>query len=65
MDALHVFVLRRGREVEVVQDRHVLGLFPLATWTRHIAGAGLEPGRRPYPVHTDGHEAWLLTGVRR
>lgn len=65
MDALHVLVLRRGREVEVVHDRHVLGLFPLATWTRRIADAGLAPGRRPYPVHADGHEAWLLTGVMR
>jgi SAM-dependent methyltransferase len=36
-------VLREpGEPVRVVHDRHVLGLFPTATWHRLIAGAGLE-----------------------
>lgn len=64
LEARYVFLLRRGRDVELVEDRHVLGLFPLATWLEAIAGAGLRAGRRPYPVHDDGHEAWLLVGVK-
>ena len=31
-----------GDELEVVHDRHTLGLFPRATWERRIADAGLE-----------------------
>jgi trans-aconitate methyltransferase len=31
-----------GDEVRVVHDRHTLGVFPEATWTRLIAEAGLE-----------------------
>jgi SAM-dependent methyltransferase len=59
----YVFTIRRGRDVEVVEDRHVLGLFPLATWIRLMTDAGFRVEKRPYPVHADGHEAWLLCGV--
>jgi SAM-dependent methyltransferase len=31
-----------GEELRVVYDRHTLGVFPVATWTRLIAEAGLE-----------------------
>ena len=31
-----------GDELRVVHDRHTLGVFPEATWTRLIAEAGLE-----------------------
>jgi SAM-dependent methyltransferase len=31
-----------GEEVRVVHDRHVLGLFPRATWERLVLDAGLE-----------------------
>lgn len=65
IEQVYLFTLRRGREVEVVEDRHVLGIFPLATWMRRIEDAGFVSGKRPYPVHADGHEAWLLTGVLR
>ncbi len=64
MEMRYLFLLRRGARVELVEDRHVLGLFPLATWLARMAEAGFRVGKRPYPVHADGHEAWLLTGVR-
>jgi SAM-dependent methyltransferase len=59
-----VFLLRRGRDVEIVEDRHVLGLFPLATWLSLMREAGFAVSKRPYPVHDDGHDAWLLVGRR-
>jgi SAM-dependent methyltransferase len=36
-----------GGETQVVHDRHELGLFPDATWTRLLAEAGLEPLELP------------------
>ncbi len=64
VESRYVFLVRRGAQVELVEDRHVLGLFPLATWTRLMADAGFRVEKRPYPVHADGHEAWLLVGVK-
>jgi SAM-dependent methyltransferase len=64
IEVLYVFVLRRGGRAEVIEDRHVLGLFPEATWLARIAEAGLRPSKRPYPVHADGHPGALLLGVR-
>jgi SAM-dependent methyltransferase len=64
IEQLFLFALRRGGDVEVIEDRHVLGLFPLATWIALMAEAGFHVEKRPYPVHTDGHDAWLLCGVR-
>ncbi len=65
MQVVYVFLVHRGAEVEVVEDRHTLGLFPRGTWLARMEEAGFTVGRRPYPVHADGHEAWLLTGVCR
>lgn len=63
VEVQYLFVLRRGADVEIVEDRHLNGLFPLATWLASIADAGFRVEKRPYPVHADGHEAWLLVGV--
>ena len=63
METLYLVTLRRGADVQVVEDRHLQGLFPLATWMRLLAEAGFRAAKRPYPVHDDGHDAWLLVGV--
>lgn len=65
VEEVYLFTLRRGRDVQVVEDRHVLGLFPLATWLALMDAAGFDVEKRPYPVHDDGHEAWLLVGTIR
>jgi hypothetical protein len=65
VEEVFLFTLRRGAGVEVVEDRHVLGLFPLATWLSLMEAAGFDVEKRPYPVHDDGHEAWLLVGTKR
>jgi SAM-dependent methyltransferase len=41
------YLLREGSgEVRVAHDRHTCGLFPRATWTELIAGAGFHPEHR-------------------
>jgi SAM-dependent methyltransferase len=37
-----IAVQARGEELRIVHDRHVLGVFPQATWERLLADAGLE-----------------------
>jgi len=58
------YLLRReDGSTEVVHDRHVLGLFPRATWLELIASAGLEP--RLVPVASGpGPGAEVLLGVK-
>ena len=42
-DVDYLIIARRpGEDVRVVHDRHVLGLFPRATWERLVQEAGLE-----------------------
>ena len=63
IEEVFVFVIRTGGHVEIVEDRHVTGLFSLVTWRRLLAETGFRVETRPYPVHADGHDAWLLIGV--
>jgi SAM-dependent methyltransferase len=46
----YAFLLRDGREVRAVHDRHVEGLFARATWLRVLESAGyrVEGVRRPF-----------------
>jgi ubiquinone/menaquinone biosynthesis C-methylase UbiE len=64
IETVFVFVVRRGGKVEVIEDRHTQGLFPMETWMRLLGEAGFRPDRWPYPVHEDGHPGWLLLGRR-
>ena len=48
--------------VEVVHDRHVMGLFPRAVWLELIAAAGFEPLAVPFDhssFSNTGHEVFL------
>ena len=48
--------------VEVLHDRHVMGLFPRATWLELIATAGFEPLAVPFEhssYSNTGHEVFL------
>jgi SAM-dependent methyltransferase len=53
-------LLRDGASVRMVHDRHVEGLFPIATWRELLAGAGFEVATLPRPIG-DGtfDQAWL------
>ena len=57
-----VYLLRRGDEVEMVHDRHTLGVFPEATWLRLLERAGLETGTEAATL-TTGETLQVFTGV--
>ncbi len=62
IEAIFVFLIRKDGQVRVVEDRHLLGLFPRATWERQMTAAGLDVSLRSFPAEKDGHEAWLFIG---
>jgi SAM-dependent methyltransferase len=58
------YLLREGGEVRCVQDRHVLGLFPRATWLQLLERAGLEAGRIVAPPDEEQAGAELFVGKK-
>jgi len=44
----YAFLLREGARTRAVHDRHVLGLFPRATWVRAFEDAGFSLTTSPY-----------------
>jgi SAM-dependent methyltransferase len=56
------YLIRRDRQSpRIEQDRHTLGLFPLAVWLRLMADAGFNVEKVDYDMH--GHKGLLLIGV--
>ena len=62
---MFVYFRKERGHLQIEQDLHITGLFPLNTWYRLMSEAGFEIQKRPYPVYDDGQEAYLLTGVLR
>ena len=63
VETVFVYVTKKDGQVKVETDRHVTGLFPLATWHRLLSRAGFEVETRPYPVYDDGGEGYLLVAT--
>ncbi len=63
VESIFLLMFKEGEEVRVEEDRHTTGLFPVDTWLSLITEAGFAVEKRPYPVHADGHEAYLLVAV--
>ena len=63
VETVFVYFIKKEGRLEVETDRHVTGLFPLATWQSLLAQAGFEVETRPYPVYDDGGEGYLLVGT--
>lgn len=58
-----IFALREGDELRTVVDRHVVGLFPRATWLRLLTEAGFE-AVVVEDTSTDGERAEVFLGRR-
>jgi SAM-dependent methyltransferase len=58
------YLLREGDDVRCVHDRHVLGLFPRATWVELMARAGLEPVHLVAAPHEEPAGAELFVGQK-
>ena len=61
-DTTYVFFIKRDGELRVEVDRHVTGLFPMATWERLLTEGGFEVDRVDYPVSKDGRPMYLWAG---
>ena len=59
--ALIVYVLRRGDEIDVVEDIHVCGLFGVRAWLRTVGEAGFDA--RALPFEHSGAEPGSTTVV--
>jgi SAM-dependent methyltransferase len=58
-EATLVYLIRERGELEVHVDRHVLGLFPRATWEQVFREQGLVPGQHALD---DAYDEYLLGG---
>ena len=63
LESIIVFLIRQRGDVRIEIDRHTLGLFPLETWVQRMIEAEFTVEKRPYLVHEDSREAYLLTGT--
>jgi SAM-dependent methyltransferase len=58
-----VYFIREGGRLRLEHDRHVTGLFPLATWARLMNEAGFAFEERTFPLQGGRQEYRLLVGV--
>ena len=56
------YLLREGRELRAVSDRHVEGLFPRGTWKRLLEDVGFVlRAQRPFTDGQDSNELFIVT----
>lgn len=65
METVFFFMIREGGSLRIEEDLHVTGLFPMQTWVDLMTEAGFAVEKRPYPVHDDPRQAYLLVGTLR
>ena len=63
IESIFFYTLKENGNLWIEQNRHITWLFPMETWLKLMREAGFEVEKWPYPVHDDGHEGFLLTGV--
>jgi SAM-dependent methyltransferase len=54
------FLIREGERVRMEEDRHVMGVFPRATWLERLAGAGFAVEEREHVASDHGYVHCLL-----
>ena len=63
VQSLFFYIWNRQGKLTIEQDFHVTSLYPIATWERLMSEAGFRVEKRPYPVHEDGRDSYMLVGV--
>ena len=63
VETVFFYLIKENGGLRIEQDLHVTGLFPLNTWLRLMAEAGVGAEKLPYPVAEDGRAMCLLVGV--
>lgn len=64
-DMFLVFFIQQAGKHRVECDHLVLGVFTKETWLRLLAQAGFVAVLRPYVVHEDGHDGFLIVARKR
>ncbi|MDO8836863.1 MAG: class I SAM-dependent methyltransferase [Vicinamibacterales bacterium] len=65
VEVLMTYVIREGRRARLEHDRHVIGLFPNATWLRLCGEAGFEVDEQTFALGPEAKAYRLLVGTRR
>ncbi|MEX0927245.1 MAG: class I SAM-dependent methyltransferase [Dehalococcoidia bacterium] len=63
IETVFLYFIRQRGGLRIEEDRHTTGLFPIATWVGLMEKVGFDVEKLPYPVHDDGHDAYLLAGT--
>ena len=63
VETVFIYMVKENGQLKVETDRHVTGIFPLATWQDLLSQAGLEVEAKPYPVYDDDGEGFLLVAT--
>ena len=63
VQSMFFYIWNRGGELTIERDFHVTSLYPIATWERLMSEAGFSVEKRPYPVHEDGRDSYMLVGT--
>ena len=64
IESVMLYFIRRGGELRIEGDRHILGLFPLTTWLSLMAEAGFVVEKRACSHGNDPLQPYLLIGTR-
>lgn len=62
VESVMVYLIRRGAEVRIEEDRHVTGLFPKGTWLRLLEEAGFSVEEWHAHHHGDPRQALMFIG---
>jgi hypothetical protein len=61
LEGAFLFLIEEEGSLRVEVDRHVTGIFSIATWERLLVQAGFIPARVDYPVADNGRPMYLWT----
>ena len=63
VETVFIYMVKENGRLKVETDRHVTGIFPLATWQDLLSQAGFDVEAKPYPVYDDDGEGFLLVAM--
>jgi SAM-dependent methyltransferase len=63
IESILFFLLQEHGQLQIEQDQHITGLFPLNTWLHLMSEAGFQVEEIRYPAYEGGYGGNLLVGV--
>ncbi|MCS5655603.1 MAG: hypothetical protein NZ810_06700, partial [Dehalococcoidia bacterium] len=59
----YTYNIKKGGETTIEVDTHIMGLFPIQTWSDLMGQAGFKVEVRALPPNEGGYGSWLFIGV--